>query len=120
MCIRDTVAGRANVPEQRLRESRGEIHAAHVVLHDRAAGDIGIRALVDLLVEAVEGVVDRVGENVGAAHHGDSEHDRDGGQARAQLAGQKSAQSDPDHWTISYRSPGSPSGSLPESSPEAP
>ena len=59
--------------------------------HDR----VGLRVHTDQ--ERPEARVDRVGEDVGAAHHPDPHHDRERGQREPELAREQVLERDPDH-----------------------
>ncbi len=61
------------------------------------AGDDGVGARVGLDEDRVERLVDRVREHVGAAHHGDAEHDRDRREDGAELPPGEAAEGDFDH-----------------------
>ena len=58
-------------------------------LDDLLAGDHGTRVLVRAREQVVEGLLHRVREDEGAAHHRDAEDDRQRGERRAQLAAQQ-------------------------------
>ena len=65
---------------------------------DRAAcGDDGACLGVGRREDRVERLVDRVGEDVGAAHHGDAEHDGDGGQQGPAATQPQALQGDAPH-----------------------
>src|SRR5204862_473403 len=75
--------------EQRLVERRRRRAGLVGEIKCRLAGDRRVRAAVDLREDAVEGALDRVGEDVGAGHHRDAEHDRDRGEDRPELAAEQ-------------------------------
>ena len=60
--------------------------ALAAALDDLLAGDHGAGVLVRALEEVVEGLLHRVRQDEGPAHHRDAEDDRQRGQRRAQLA----------------------------------
>src|SRR5439155_11806926 len=66
----------------------------------RLAGDDGVRVRVRLGEDVVEGAVDRVGEDEGAADHRDTQDDRERGEDCAELAPREPAQRDPDHCSV--------------------
>src|SRR5581483_2444041 len=80
------------------------------------AGDDCVRARVRGGEDAVEAVLDRVGENVGAAHHRDAEDDRERGQRRAQLAPEQALQGDLRHTEMRFIAARISAGSLRRSS----
>ena len=59
--------------------------------------DDGVRARVGVGEEGVDRLLDRVGEDVRAAHHRHAEHDREHRQRGAELAPSQSLERDPDH-----------------------
>ena len=84
----------AHLGEQRRRDSG---RAARGLLHDLLACDHGVGPLVGGREQPVERLLHRVGEDERAAHHRDADHDSEGGQQRADLAGRETLQSDSDH-----------------------
>ena len=94
------LGNRADRREQGLVERRRIAAAAVGEVERRPAGDHRVRALTGLVEDRVERLVDRVREDVGAAHHRDPEHDRDRGQDRAQLAAEQTLQGELDHAVV--------------------
>ena len=76
---------------RRLRRLALEAEAGVLPGHD------GVRPGVRVDEDRVEGLVDRVREDVAAAHHRDAEHDRERGEHRAQLAAGQALECEPDH-----------------------
>ena len=70
--------------------------------HLRADDCVG--GLVRLLVDAVEALAERVGEDEAAADHRDAEHDRERRQHRTELAPEQSFESDADHRLVTSSS----------------
>ncbi len=85
--------------EQRFGQRWSHVRAApFFAVADRAlAGDYDVGVLVDLREHGAERGFDRVGEDVGAADHRHAEHDRQGGQRRAELAAGETFERDRDH-----------------------
>ena len=94
------LGNRADPREQGLVEGRRVAAAAVGEVERRPAGDHGVRALTGLVEDRVERLVDRVREDVGAAHHRDPEHDRDRGQDRTQLAAEQALHGELDHAVV--------------------
>ena len=78
--------GRSRTWPSRLVEDGGGITPSSSLAEGRLAGDHGVGVRVDRREDVVESLVDRVGEDVGAADHRDAEDDRERGQRRAELA----------------------------------
>ena len=76
--------GRSDGVEQRGVEPGAGLAVAEVDL--RGSPDVGVDSLVGLGQHGVEGGTDRVGEDDGAGHEGDTEEHREGGGQEAQLA----------------------------------
>ena len=81
--------------------------------------DRGVGAAVDLGEDAVEGALDRVGEDVRAGDHRDAEHDRDRRQRRPQLAPEQARECDAHHERMPPLSPVTRCGSSWRGSPPA-
>ena len=88
---------RAHAVEQLLGDGRRGRRLALEADVRALARDDRIRAGVRLDEDLVEGPVDRVGEDVGAAHHRDAEDDRDRRQRGPELAPGHPAQHHPEH-----------------------
>src|SRR5207302_3769738 len=84
----------------RVRAYRGR-GAAVRVRDRRVRRDRRARVLVGLREDRREALVDRVREDEGAADHRHAEHDRKGGERRAELPPREALQSDPDHRAVS-------------------
>ena len=76
---------RSDGVEQRGVEPGAGLAVAEV--DRRRRPDVGVDAFVGLGQHGVEGGTDRVGEDEGAGHEGDTEEHREGGGQEAQLAG---------------------------------
>ena len=85
--------------EQGLVEGRLRDTAAVGEVELRLPGDHGIRAGTDVVEDALERLVDRVGEHVGATDHGDAEHDRQSRQRRPQLPAEQAADGEASHYS---------------------
>ena len=78
--------GHPGQPADAGGERFGDRHVAGRFADDALAADHGAGPLVGGVEDAIEGARDRVGEDVGAAHHRHAEDDRDRGQDRAAAA----------------------------------
>ena len=65
-----------------------------------ASRDDDVRALANVREDRVEGLVDRVGEDVGAADHRHTEHDRERGQRDPQLPPEQAPQRDANQFSV--------------------
>ena len=86
--------------EQRLVERRRLRGVVAGEVEGRATRDDDVRALADVREDRVEGLVDRVGEDVGAADHRHTEHDRERGQRRPQLPPEQAPQRNADQLSV--------------------
>src|SRR5207253_8593215 len=84
------VRQRPDLREQAGRDGRVVLCALDDLLGGDDRGGVAVGSGEDV----VEGVVDRVGEDVGAADHRYAEHDRQRGQDRAGLASEQSFECD--------------------------
>ena len=80
---------RPDLSDQPLVQRRLRHAAAVAQIECGLSADHRVRALAYVREDAVERLVDRIGQDVGAADHRDAEHDRDGGQRRPQLAAEE-------------------------------
>jgi hypothetical protein len=78
---------------RRGHRRQGVLEAVELGLARDHHVDLGVAGLEDV----VEGRVDLVGEDEGPRHHRHAEHDGDGGQRRAQLAGEDAAEDQAEH-----------------------
>ena len=92
-CLGD-LGERADTRDQRLGNRRGSALGA---LDDLLAGDDRVGLLIRRGEDAVERLLDRVGQDERAADHRDADHDRERGQQRTDLAPQEALQRDSGH-----------------------
>ena len=91
------VRQRLHLRQQRLVEGRGGRRPTVREIERRLAADDRVRSVVALREDRVEGIRDRVGEDVGAADHRDAEDDRDRRQRRAELVAEKALECERRH-----------------------
>ncbi len=83
------VRQRLHLRQQRLVEGRGGGSPTAREIECRLAADHRVRSLVALREDRVEGIRDRVREDVGAAHHRDAEDDRNCRESGTELVAEK-------------------------------
>ena len=83
------VRQRLHLRQQRLVEGRGGGSPAAREIERRLAADHRVRSVVALREDRVEGIRDRVREDVGAAHHRDAEDDRNRRESGTKLVAEK-------------------------------
>ena len=108
------VGQRPHTPSERCGERRRQYLVA--APERRRAGNHGVGARVGGGEDAVEPLLDRVREHVGAADHRDAEHDRERAQGSPELSPEQSFEGDLDHAEMRFIAARIAAGSLRASS----